>query len=143
MATESYDPARGPRGFKGAEMSDVVIVKLDEDGADEERIEELTLALRHELSALDEVSVNAAEIEAPENTRAITAAALGTLLVSFKGPISSFLSVVKAWLKRSPSTRSVELTIGDRTIKIGNATNSQQELLFQEFLKSVESTPKG
>ncbi len=118
------------------------VVSIDEDGADAERLEELSLALRRELLELEVEDVEPVQAgQAPAGTRAVDIAAVGALLVtltSSAGAAARVVDMVRGWLRRGSGGRTVELTIGDKTLKLSGASDEQQERLIQEFLRSVD-----
>jgi hypothetical protein len=125
----------------GCAMDQELVLKIDEDGADEERLDSLATTLRSELLELDVDDVRRPSAgEAPEGSRALELAAIGALLVSLTGSteaISSVVNTIRGWLSRGSSGRSVEVTIGDRTLKLTAATDEQQDAVVQEFLRSA------
>ncbi len=122
-------------------MGSRIVVSIDEDGADSERLEDLSLALRRELLelAVDDVEpVHAGQ--APAGTRAVDVAAVGALLVtltSSAGAAAGVVDMVRGWLRRSSGARTVELSLGDKTLKLAGASDEQQERLIQEFLHAI------
>jgi hypothetical protein len=123
-------------------VSDGLAVNVDEVGADSERLEELSLALRAELLELNVDDVQRLRVgQAPAGTRALDVAAVGALLVSLSssaGAVSRVVNLVRGWLKRGSPGRTVELPIGDKTLKLSEASTEQQERLIQQFLRSVD-----
>lgn len=122
-------------------MAEHLMVSVDEGGADSERMEQLTLALRRELLQLDVEDVEPVRTgPAPEGTRAIDVAAVGTLLVSLTSSAAALTGVVntvRGWLAQGSQGRTVELTIGDKTLKLAGASDEQQDQLIREFLRST------
>ena len=96
-------------------MGEDVQVGVVEDGADDARLEELALLLRQELLTLDVRAVEPyREGEAPDGSRGGLAAIAGVLSVSLAPGLQvlgSVVSVVRDWLRRSGSGRTVKLTI--------------------------------
>lgn len=119
---------------------EMTIAIRDED-ADLERLDELSSALRRELLDLGVDDVDrVSEGEAPPGTRALDVAAIGVLLVAFQESlpvISGIVGVVRAWLASSGGARSVELTIGDQTLRIDSASQEQQDRLIDEFVAAL------
>ncbi|MDX8048739.1 caspase family protein [Lentzea sp. BCCO 10_0798] len=78
-------------------MTDVTL-RVREDGADDERIEQLTAFLRTELTEL--VAVSGVPGEAPEGTKAVDLNELGTLLttVSQSTVLAALINAVSSWL---------------------------------------------
>lgn len=123
-------------------MSDGLVVSVGDVGADSERLEELSLALRAELLELDVNDVQRLrDGPAPAGARALDVAAVGALLVSLSssaGALSRVVDVVRSWLRRGSPGQTVELSIGDKTLKLSGASTEQQERLIQQFLRSVD-----
>ncbi|CAN5864087.1 hypothetical protein BH20ACT6_BH20ACT6_05350 [soil metagenome] len=120
------------------------MVRLSEGGADAQRLEELTLSLRRELLELDVEDVELPRGgTAPAGSRALDVAAVGALLVTLTSSartVTSVVDTVRRWLARSPRGRTVELTIGDRSLRLEGASREQQERLVEQFLRSVDGT---
>jgi hypothetical protein len=118
-------------------------VKVEEGGADAERLQELTEGLRAELLALDVEDVSGVcEGEAPPGSRAVDLAAVGALLVSMRGSmqfLGHLVIAARSWLSRSSTRRTVELTIGDKTLRMTNTSSAQQDRLIEEFIHAVNS----
>ncbi|WP_330277639.1 caspase family protein [Lentzea sp. NBC_00516] len=78
-------------------MTDVRL-RVHEDGADDERIEQLTVFLRSELSEL--VPLSGVPGEAPEGAKALDVAELGTLLttISQSTVLAALITAVSSWL---------------------------------------------
>ncbi|MDQ3104701.1 MAG: hypothetical protein M3Q87_05695 [Actinomycetota bacterium] len=125
-------------------MSDKLVVSIADVEADSERLDELTLALRRELLELDVDDVERLSAgQAPVGTRGFDVATVGALLVTLSSSASavgSLITTVRGWLMHAPAGRSVELAIGDKSIKLSGATNEQQERLIHEFLRSVATS---
>lgn len=125
-------------------MSDKLVVSIADVEADNERLDELTLALRRELLELDVDDVeHVGAGQAPAGARGFDVATVGALLVTLSSSttaVVSLLTTVRGWLKYAPAGRTVELAIGDKTIKLSGATNEQQERLIREFLRSVATS---
>ena len=122
-------------------MDRQVWVKVEEGGADAERLQELTEGFRAELLALDVEDVSCVrEGEVPPGSRAVDLAAVGALLVSVKGSmqfLGQLVAAARSWLTRSSAGRTVELTIGDKTLRMTNASSDQQDRLVEEFIHAV------
>jgi hypothetical protein len=122
-------------------VAEHLMVSVDEGRADSERMEQLTLALRRELLQLDVEDVEPVRTgSAPEGTRAIDVAAVGTLLVtltSSAAALTGVVNTVRGWLAQGSQGRTVELTIGDKTLKLAGASDEQQDQLIREFLRST------
>ncbi len=120
-------------------MADQLVVRLDEGGADAERLEHLTIAVRRELVQLEVDNVEPVRAgPAPEGTRALDVTAVGALLVTLTSSTAALAGVVdtmRKWLLQGSRGRTVELTIGDKTLKLAGASDEQQERLVSEFLR--------
>ena len=120
--------------------SEMTIAIRDED-ADPERLDELSSALRRELLDLGVDDVDrVSEGASPPGTRALDVAAIGVLLVAFQESlpvISGIVGVVRAWLASARGARSVELTLGNKTLRIDSASQEQQERLIDEFVAAL------
>jgi Flp pilus assembly CpaE family ATPase len=122
-------------------MASALAIQLAESGADPERLDELTLMLRDELLNLDVDDVEQVrDGEAPSGTRGLELAALGALLVTLNQStdlVAHVLNTIREWLKRDPEpTRTVRVTLGDRTIELSAASNEQQDRLVAEFVRA-------
>ena len=132
-------------------MTQQLLVEVLEDGADDERLSELTQNLRGDLLHLDVDSVSRlSEGEAPPGTRALELAAVATLVVVLKGSVElagQVVSTVRSWLHRTPDaqrdTRSLKLTLNGQTLELAAATDAQQQQLVEEFLRSALGKPAG
>jgi len=128
-------------------MDTQVLVTIDETGADELRLESLSHHLRDELLTLDVDDVRHVSAgPAPPGTRAIELAAVGALLVTLKGSVDlvdRVVGAVRSWLAAGSPERTVELSVGDRTLKLSAASAQQQERLVAEFLRSVGPVGQG
>ncbi|MDQ3103932.1 MAG: hypothetical protein M3Q87_01685 [Actinomycetota bacterium] len=122
-------------------MDTQVLVTIDEDGADALRLEALSLGLRGELLTLDVDDVrHVPGGEVPRGARAIDVAAVGALMVTLTGSVDlvgRIVGSVRSWLARGSPERTVELSVGDKTLKLSAASPEQQERLVEEFLRSV------
>jgi hypothetical protein len=134
-------------------MDAQIVVTVEEAGADPARLEELALQLRTELLDTDARDVTRLhEGEAPPGTRAAELAAVGGLLVSTATSLTSLsqiIDVVRQWLRRghpqqpgaeSPAQgRSVELTLGQNTLRLSMASEEEQAKLIAAFLHAATS----
>lgn len=120
-------------------MGAEVRVGVVEEGADDARLEELALLLRHELLALDVRAVEPARGgEAPEGTRGGLAAIAGVLSVSLAPGLQvlgGVVSVVRDWLRRSGSGRTVKITIDGDTIELSGASDAVQQQLVDAWVR--------
>ena len=120
-------------------MGDDVQVEVVEEGADDGQLEVLALLLRQELLMLDVRSVEPyAEGEAPEGSRAGLAAIAGMLSVSLAPglqALGSVVVVIRDWLRRSASERTVKLSIDGDVIELTGASDDMQKQLVDAFVR--------
>ncbi len=129
-------------------MSTDVMVRVDETGADAERLDRLSALLREELLEFDvDTVVPAPTGDAPAGSRGVDAAAIGTLVVSVEAGVellTHLIRGVRAWLHRSTAPdRSVELTIGDATIRLTDVSTPQQDRLIDQFVHRVAAEQRS
>jgi hypothetical protein len=121
-------------------MGDELHLEVSAQGADAERLDELTRQLRDELLELDVVSVSVPVLgPPPPGAKALDIAAIGALLVTLKGSVElveKVVATIRAWLGRGASEpRQVVLTVGEHSIELAAATEQQQQSLVDEFLR--------
>lgn len=112
---------------------------LEEDGADAERIDQLTGHLRRELGQLEVEDVRGLPTgEAPPGTRGLEIMAVGGLLVTLGRSAQSLASVIAAirgWLTRSPGpVRTVRLELGGDVLELSQASAAEQQRLIDLFV---------
>jgi hypothetical protein len=122
-------------------------LQLAEEGADAERLDELTGFLRQELLQLDVDDVTALLAgEPPPGARGLDAATVGGLLVAIGSAaqgLSAVITAVKAWRARGGTAhRRVRLEIGDDELELSDATAVDQDRLIALFISrhTTEST---
>lgn len=124
-----------------------MVVTVQDDGADDERLEALTSGLRRELSALDVDQVTRVrEGELPAGARGIEVAAVGAMLVVLKQSADLVIGIVgaiRSWLVAAPPGRAVEISVGDKSLKVTSATAEQQEALISEFVEALQRVGTG
>ena len=125
-------------------MGDGVLVGVTEDGADDARLEELALLLRQELLMLDVRSVESYQAgPAPEGSKGGLAAVAGLLSVSLAPglqALGSVVVVIREWIRRSASGRTVKLTIDGDVIELTGATGEVQQQLVDAFVRRHAGT---
>jgi hypothetical protein len=125
-------------------MSAEVQVGVVEAGSDDARLEELALLLRQELLALDVRAVEPYhEGEAPDGSRSGLAAVAGVLSVSLAPGLQALggvVAVVRAWLRRSGSGRTVKVTIDGDTIELSGASDAVQQQLVDAWVRKHAGT---
>ena len=128
-------------------MSAEVRITVDDHAADEEGHESMSIALREEILSTDVEDVRFAPSgPAPDGTRGVDATAINQLLVTLPASlaaIAALVNTVRAWLSRSSEGRTVELTVGDRSLKLARASSDDQQRLIEEFLHSVQPDSGG
>lgn len=116
-------------------------IRVSEDGADRERLAQLTIYLRAELLQLQVENVTALRAgDPPPDTRASEVTAAGGLLVTLGQAaegLRSVVSVVRDWLRRSDGgpARTVRLELDGDTLELSHASPADQERLIELFVK--------
>ena len=120
-------------------MGEEVRVEVVDGSLDEERLEVLALLLRQELLMLDVRSVEPyGEGAAPEGSKGALAAVAGVLSVSLAPglqAIGGVVAVIREWLRRSGSGRSVKVTIDGDVIELTGASDAMQQQLIDTFVR--------
>jgi hypothetical protein len=129
-------------------MGGEVRVELAEDGADAERLEEVTGFLRRELLQLDVADVAAVPAgEPPPGSRAFDVLAIGALLVTLGKSAEGLRSVVDAvrhWLTRGGGVRrTVKLEIGGDVLELSEASTADQQRLIDMFVSRHAAADAG
>ena len=114
-------------------------LEVVEAEADEDQLEVLALLLRQELLMLDLDSVEPyQEGTAPEGSKGGLAAVAGLLSVSVAPglqALGSIIVVIREWLRRSGSGRTVKVTIDGDVIELSGATGELQQQLVDAFVR--------
>ncbi len=126
-------------------MGAEVRVGIVEEGSDDARLEELALVLRQELLATDVRAVEPyREGGVPEGTRGPGLAAIAGVLSVSLAPglqvLGSVVAVVRDWLRRSGSGRTVKITIDGDTIELSGATDAVQQQLVDAWVRKHAAT---
>jgi hypothetical protein len=129
-------------------MGGEVRLELAEDGADAERLEEVTGFLRRELLQLDVADVAAVPAgEPPPGSRAFDVLAIGALLVTLGKSAEGLRSVVDAvrhWLTRGGGVRrTVKLEIGGDVLELSEASTADQQRLIDVFVSRHAAADAG
>ncbi|HEX6234545.1 MAG TPA: hypothetical protein VFZ63_15570 [Jiangellaceae bacterium] len=119
-------------------------VRLEEDGANDERLDALAGYLRNELIQLDVEEVTALRIgEPPEGSRAIDLVAAGGLFVTLSQSaerLHAVVSAISSWLRRgSGAQRTVRLEIGGDSLELSGASEADQQRLIDLFISRHSS----
>ncbi|UUV30140.1 hypothetical protein NQK81_36085 [Amycolatopsis roodepoortensis] len=120
-------------------MTAAVRVQLGEDGADAERVDQLTGYLRGELAERGITDVKALPAgPAPPGSRGFDVATVGGLLVTLGQSAQGLRSVVAAvreWLSRGGRVkRTVRLEIDGDVLELSEATLTDQDKLVDLFV---------
>ena len=120
-------------------MASELRVQLAEEGADPERLDELTRFLRDELLQLDVDDVTALRVgEPPPGARVFDVLAVGGLLVSLSRSAESLrpiVSAIRKWLARGEGARrTVRLEIDGDALELSEASAADQERLIGLFV---------
>ncbi|MFF4037538.1 hypothetical protein [Streptomyces sp. NPDC001816] len=121
-------------------MENQVLIRLCDEGAEPERVEQLTGYLRQELlsaGVADDVRAVPVE-ETPPGARCVDVALVGSLLLglgtSLTG-LSQVVGVLRDWLGRFGGTRpSLTLTLDGDTLELSAATDEQVAEAVKIFL---------
>ncbi|MEI8410977.1 MULTISPECIES: hypothetical protein [unclassified Kribbella] len=121
-------------------MGAEVRVGVVEEGSDDARLEELALVLRQELLALDVRAVEPyREGEVPEGSRGPGLAAIAGVLSVSLAPglqaLGAVVSVVRDWLRRSGTGRTVKMTLDGDTIELSGASDAVQQQLVDAWVR--------
>jgi len=124
-------------------MSDEIRVDfLSGPGVDPAEIDALTRALRAEILEVEEVDrvEPASAGPAPEGSKGLDVAAVGSLLVGVTPglqAVAKVVDVVRNWLSaRSASAPPLQMTIGDQSITVV-ADKEQQDALVAAFIAAL------
>jgi hypothetical protein len=117
-----------------------VVIRVGEEGADEERLDEVARLLRRSLAELEDVRVEAVTTgSAPEGARGMDVAAVGTVVATVGdlavhlGPV---LAAIREWLDRSARLpRSVRIELGGDVLELSNASPGQQDEVIGLFVQ--------
>jgi hypothetical protein len=120
-------------------MGSELRVHLAEEGADPERLDELTRFLRDELLQLDVDDVTALRVgEPPPGARVFDVLAVGGLLVSLSRSaegMRQIVSTIRKWLARGEGARrTVRLEIDGDALELSEASAADQERLIGLFV---------
>jgi hypothetical protein len=117
-----------------------VRVRLLEEGADAERLDQVTGYLRSEMLELDVDDVTALPAgEAPPGTRGFDPAMVGGLMVTLgqsTQALQAIVTAIRAWLGRGDAVRrTVRLEIGGDVLEIADASAEDQDKLVDLFVR--------
>ena len=108
-------------------------ISIASSDADAEKLEQLTVQLKEELSNLHVNDVNIPRnVNVPEGAKAAGALSWGTLLVTLAasgGIITTLINVIQTWLSRN-ERRSVSIELdGDKLELSGISDDDQQQII--------------
>ncbi|MDL5205159.1 hypothetical protein [Streptomyces sp. ALI-76-A] len=121
-------------------MEKELLILLSEEGAEPERVADLTGYLREELLLLDVDDVTAVPgEELPPGARAVDVTQIGSLLVALGGSVTGLgqvVAVLRGWLGRIHGTRpSLRLTLDGDVLDISDASDEQVAQAFDLFVR--------
>ncbi|MFD1370562.1 hypothetical protein [Actinoplanes sichuanensis] len=119
-------------------------ITVSETDADAERLQYLSDGVRTELLDLGVDDVRPLRAgEAPAGSRGVDLAGVGAFLVTLgtsADAINQAVIAMRNWVgsgRRTP--RSVEITVGDKVLRLSDATLAQQDQLVDEFVRAVRA----
>lgn len=116
------------------------LLTVTEADAEPRRVEELTLSLRRELLDTDAESIERLPGgTAPEGSRGLDAATIGTLLVAVSSSalsVAQVVNTIRGWTRRV-SERSVQVSIGSSTLRLAGPPTEEQQHLVDQFIRSA------
>jgi len=116
-----------------------LLIRVAEDGGDQERIDEVARLLRGQLNVLDEVRVVPLTAGvAPAGARGIDVAVVGALVATV-GDLSTHvrpvIAAVRHWLDRTPHLpRRVRIELDGDVLELANATPEHEEQIIDLFV---------
>ena len=115
-------------------------LQLNQTGADPEYLEQLTVQLSNEISALDVLSVEPDHSGlAPAGTRGVDAATVGALVVSLTPALDALgglVSTIIHWLRGGDAKRTIRLKIGDDELELMGTDAKTQHRLVEEWIRA-------
>jgi hypothetical protein len=114
-----------------------LLVEIDEAGASEERLDDLTSGLRSDLLELDVEQVERPRASAPRDAKAFDVAALGALIVMLPPTtlaVADVIELVRRWVDRG-GDRTVRVTIDGDTIELASPTDLERVRIVEAWMK--------
>ncbi|GHH17593.1 hypothetical protein [Streptomyces lanatus] len=133
-------------------MDSTLQILVSEEGAEAERLADLTRYLREELLQLDVDDVKAAPgEEPPPGARVVGVVEVGTLLVTLGSSVTALnqvVGVLRDWLGRFRNTRedtrpALKLKLGDDVLEISEASDEQVAQALGAFLQRHSATSEA
>jgi hypothetical protein len=109
-----------------------MLIGIAEGGADADRLDYLIHGVRSELLQL--------EVDAVEPVRAVDVPATGALRVSLGGSdesLGQMMTALRSWVGRTPAARTINLTVGDHTLRLTDTSIAQQDRMIDEFVTAI------
>jgi hypothetical protein len=122
------------------DASRTMLIRIGREQDDDLEVSQQATQLRLRLLELDVDSVELVRRgTAPQGSKAGEALEIGALVATF-GPtlLAGVLDSLKGWVARD-RTRNVEVRIGNRSIKLSNATADDTERLVAKFLEPEDT----
>jgi len=118
-----------------------MLIGIAEGGADAERLDYLIHGVRSELLQLDVDAVEPVMAgPPPPGSRAIDVATVGALVVSLGGSaeaLTQMMTALRSWVGRTPAPRTIEMTVGEKTLRLSDASLAQQDRVIDEFVRAI------
>lgn len=125
-------------------MSETVPLHLRvmDDSADAQELDEVTARLRDELLQLDVLVTPSDAGQGPEGSRAVLSFTVGGLVIALAGTelLAAIVEAVTAWLTRNRS-RAVKLEIEGDVLELTGIDSGEQRRLTEVWLHRRQSTP--
>ncbi len=122
-------------------MKHEIVLRVTEEGAPPERMDDLVRQLQADLRQLDLDAARRAPMgPTPPGSRAGDVASLTELILTSAGTAGVMIAVTQmlvAWVQRGGS-RKAQGTVGDNSLTLEGASTEQQERLLSTFLRSLE-----
>ncbi|VVB64550.1 Uncharacterised protein [uncultured archaeon] len=108
--------------------------------ADQERLEQLTHELRRDLMDLDVDLVEIPKLKgkAPEGTKVVGIAEIGTLLVTLAPSVlSPVISCINTWVS-SRKSGEIVIELNGQKLQLKNIPISERQKMFSEFIDTAK-----
>lgn len=101
---------------------------------DKEELEEIVAELQNDLNSIDSVQSSLIESKDFDERTKGNGQQIGALLLQIlqTSGITTMIGVIGTWLQRD-KRRSIEITVGDNSIKLNDITQKQQDELIEWF----------
>jgi len=121
-------------GKRGA-LRVVLSIRVDA-GSDEAELDRITGELRRELLQLEVDDVELVRGgELPQGAKVVDPVTIGSLVLTLVPPaIQGVMGIVQHWARGRPVS-SVQVTLGDDSLELTNASPEQVELLTNAFIR--------